>query len=97
MHFRAWVHFKIAPSKNAFQNCHPKNMSKKSLKYVFPKAPSLITLTGILFAPKLIYKTHLSSNTELFSLLTASFVLIPHKIHLKSTHVTFNITISFNS
>ena len=54
-----------------------------SLKLVPPNAPSLITSTGVLFAPKSIYKTTLSSNTESFSLLTASSLPIPHKIHLK--------------
>ena len=68
-----------------------------SLKYAPPNAPSLINLTGVLFAQKSIYKTPLSSNTELFSLLTASSLLIPHKIHLKSTHFTFNIAMFFNS
>ena len=34
-----------------------------SLKYVPPNAPYVITLTGILFAAKSIYKTPLSSNT----------------------------------
>ena len=66
-----------------------------SLKYVPPNAPSLITSTGVLFAPKSIYNTPLSSNTELFNLLTASSLLIPHKIHLKSIPVTLNIEISF--
>ena len=70
-------------------------MSIKSLKYVPLNAPSLITLTDVLFAPKLIHKTPLSSNTELFSLLTASSLLIPHKIHLKLTPFTFNIAIFF--
>ena len=53
-----------------------------SLKYVPPNAPSLITSTGVLFAPKSIYKTPLSSKTELFRISTASFLLIPHKIYL---------------
>ena len=68
-----------------------------SLKYAPPNAPSLIILTGVLFAQKSIYKTPLSSNTELFTLLTASSLLIRHKIHLKSTHFTFNIAMFFNS
>ena len=54
-----------------------------SLKLVPPNAPSLIISTGVLFAPKSIYKTPLSSNTESVSLLTASSLPIPHKIHLK--------------
>ena len=33
-----------------------------SIKYVPPHAPSLITSTGVLFAPKSIYKKLLSSN-----------------------------------
>ena len=51
--------------------------------------------TGILFAPKSIYKTPLSYNINLFSLLTASSLLIPHKIHLKSTPFTFNTAMFF--
>ena len=68
-----------------------------SLKQVPPNATTLIISTGVLFAPKSIYKTPLSSNKELFSLLTASSLLISHKIHLKSTRFTFNIAIFFNS
>ena len=68
-----------------------------SLKYAPPNAPSIIILTGVLFAPKSTYKTTLSSNTELFSLLTASSLLIPHKIHLKPTLFVFNIAMFFNS
>ena len=48
-----------------------------SLKYVPPNAPSLITSTGVLFGPKSTYKRSLSSSTELFNLLTASFLLMP--------------------
>ena len=44
-----------------------------------------------------IYNVPLSCNTELFSLLTASSLLIPHKIYLKSTPFTFNIAMYFNS
>ena len=55
--------------------------------------PSLITSTGVLFAPNSIYKTPLCSKIELFSLLTASSLLITHKIHLKSTPFTFNIAV----
>ena len=55
-----------------------------SLKYDPPNANSLITLIGVSFAPKSIYKTTLSSNTELFKMLAASFLLILHKIHLGS-------------
>ena len=62
-----------------------------SLKYEPPNMPSLITSAGVLFAPKSIYKTPLSSNTELFNLLTASSLLKFHKLHLKSTPFTFNI------
>ena len=68
-----------------------------SLKCVPPNAPSLITSIGVLFAPKSIYKTSLSSNTKLVSLLTASSILIPYKIHLKSTPFTFSVAIFFNS
>ena len=50
-----------------------------SLKYVPPNVPSLITLTGVLFVGKSLYKTPLSSNTELFNLLTASSLLISPK------------------
>ena len=53
-----------------------------SLKYVPLNAPSLITPIGILFAPKCIYETTLSSNTELFRILTASFLLIHNKMNL---------------
>ena len=42
-----------------------------SLKYVHPNLPSLTTSTGVLFAPKSIYKTPLSPNKELIRLLTA--------------------------
>ena len=59
--------------------------------YAPPNAPSLITSIGNLFVPKFFYKTPLSLNTELFSLLTASSLLIPHKIHLRLTPITFNI------
>ena len=48
-----------------------------SIKYSPPNASSLITSTGVLFAPKSTYKTPLSSNTELFTILTASFLQIP--------------------
>ena len=48
-------------------------------------------------ASKSIYKAPLSCNTELFSLLTASSLLIPHKIYLKSTPFTFNNAMYFNS
>ena len=65
------------------------------LKYVPPNAPSLITSMAVLFAPKSVYKTPLSSNTELFNLLTASPLLMLHKIHLKSTPFTFNIAMFF--
>ena len=58
-----------------------------SLKYVPPNAPSLITSIGLLCATKSIYKTPSSSNTELFNLLITSFLLILHKIHLKSTPI----------
>ena len=51
-----------------------------SLKYVPPNVSSLITSTDGLCAPKSIYKT--SSRTEFLKLLTASFLLIPHKVHL---------------
>ena len=64
-----------------------------SLRYVPPNTPSLIISTGVLFAPKSVYKTPSSSNADL---LTALFLLTPHKIHLKSTHFTFNIAIFFN-
>ena len=50
-----------------------------SLKYVPSNAPSLTTPLGVLFAPNSIYKTPLSSNTELFDLIKASFLLILHK------------------
>ena len=53
-----------------------------SLKYDPPNANSLITLIVVLFAPKSICKTALSSNTELFKMLAASLLLILHKIHL---------------
>ena len=53
-----------------------------SLKHVPPNAPSLITSIGVLFPLKCIYKTPLFSNTELFRILTASFLLIPHKLHV---------------
>ena len=68
-----------------------------SLKYVPANAPFLITLPGILFPPKTIYKAPLSSNTEVFRILTASFLLIPHKIHLEWTPFKFNIAMFFNS
>ena len=41
-----------------------------SLKYVPLNAPSLITSAGVLFASKSIYKTPVSSNTELFRIIT---------------------------
>ena len=44
---------------------------------------------GVLFGLNSIYNTPLSSNTELFRILTASFLLIPYKIHI-STPFTFN-------
>ena len=75
----------------------PLTLEKMPLKYVPTNPLSLITLIGVLFAPNSIYKTPLSSNTELFNLLATSFLLIPHKIHLKSTPFTFNIAMSFNS
>ena len=68
-----------------------------SLKYVPPNGPSLITWMGVLFASKSIYKTPLSSKTGLFKILAASFLLIPYKIHLKSTPFTVNIAMFFNS
>ena len=68
-----------------------------SLKYAPANAPSLITSPGILFPPKPIYKTPLSSNTEVFRILTASFLLIPYKIHLQWTPFIFNIAMFFNS
>ena len=58
---------------------------------------SLITSIGVLFAPKSIYKRPLSSNTKLFSLLTASSLLMPHKIYIKSTPFIFNIVMFFSS
>ena len=57
-----------------------------SLKQVPPNGPSLIISTGVLVAPKSIYKTPLSSG--LFSLLTALSIHIPHKVHLKATPFT---------
>ena len=66
-----------------------------SLKYVPPSAPSLIIFIGVLFAPKSIYKTSLSSNTELFRILTASFLLIPHKIRRQAAPFTYNIIAMF--
>ena len=74
----------IASPKNAFQNFPPRK------KYE-------LTSAGVLFAPESIYKTPLSSNAELLNLLTASYLLIPHKSHLKSTPFTFNIAMFFNS
>ena len=68
-----------------------------SLKYIPPNAPSLIVLTGVLFAPKSLYKTSLCFNTELFSLLTASSLLTTHTIYLKSKTSILNIAIFFNS
>ena len=68
-----------------------------SLKYIPANSPSLNTLIGVLFALKSIYKTPLSSNTELFSLLTALSLLKPHKMHLKSTAFTFYFAIFLNS
>ena len=53
-----------------------------SLKCISPNAPFLITSTGVLFAQRSIYKTPISFNTELFKVLAASFLLIPHKTHL---------------
>ena len=53
-----------------------------SLEKAPPNEPSLITSPGILFTPKSIYKSPLFSNTELFKILTASFLLIPHKTNL---------------
>ena len=53
-----------------------------SLKKVPPNALSLVISTGVLFAPKSIYKTPSSCNTELFKILAASFLLIPYKTHL---------------
>ena len=53
-----------------------------SLKHVPPNALYIITLTGILFAAKSIYKTPLPSNTSLFIILIALFILIFHKTHL---------------
>ena len=88
-----WVHFKIAPSKNAFQNCHHKNMGLN--KTIF--TDKVITSANVLFAPKSIYKTPSSSNAELSSLLIASCLLIPHKRHLKLTPFTFNIAMFFSS
>ena len=64
------------------------------LKWVPPNAPFLITSTGVLFAPKSIYKTPLSSNTELFRIkkplsfntelfrILIAYLPIPHKTHL---------------
>ena len=68
-----------------------------SVKYVPPNVPSLIISAAVLFAPESIYKTLLSSNTGLFNLLTASSLLIPHKIHLKLKPSAFNIAMFFNS
>ena len=67
-----------------------------SLKQVPPNAPSLIKLTVVLFGLRSNYKTPLSSNTELFNLLKPSFLLIPHKIHLKVAPFAFNIAILSN-
>ena len=60
------------------------------LDYVPPDAPSLITSTGVLFAPKSIYKISLLSNTELFRIVTASFLLAPHKIYLRPAPFMLN-------
>ena len=68
-----------------------------SLKYVPPNAPSLISAIGVLFAPKSVYETPLSSNSELLKILTASFLLLSHEIQLKSASFTFNVAICFNS
>ena len=65
------------------------------VKYAPPNAPSLITSTGLLLAPKSIYKTPLSSDKELFCLLTVSSLLIPHKIHLKLRPFALNIAMLF--
>ena len=56
----------------------------------------LIISTGVLFELKSIYKTPLSSNTELCNLLKPSFLLLPHKIHLKVAPFAFNIAIFSN-
>ena len=65
--------------------------------YAPPNVPPVIISAGVSFAPKSIYKTPLSSNTELFSLLTALSLLAPHKIHLKSTSFTSSIALFFDS
>ena len=93
MHFRTWVHFKIGTRRVYYEFLYnfPLTLEETFLEYVPPNTPSLIILTGVLFAPKSIYKTPLSSKTELFSQLTASSLLALHKIHLKSTPFTFNI------
>ena len=52
-----------------------------SLEKAPPNEPSLIASPGILFAPKSVYKSPLFSNIELFKILTASFLLLPHKTH----------------
>ena len=68
-----------------------------SLKYVPPNTPSLITSAGASFAPKFVYKTALSSNRELFEILTALFLLIPHEINLPSAPFPVNVAMFFNS
>ena len=44
-----------------------------------------------------IYKTPLSSNTELFNLFKPSFLLIPHQIHLKVAPFALNVAIFSNN
>ena len=67
-----------------------------SLKQIPPDAPSLIISTGILFGLKSIYKTSLPPNIKLFNLFKPSFLLTPHKIHLKVAPFALNIAIFFN-
>ena len=87
----------------ALQNCSLKKCISELLpqkyenKYEEIFTDQAITSTGVLFAPKSIYKTPLSANEELFNLSTAPSLLMPRKLHLKSTPFTFNIPMFFNS
>ena len=54
-----------------------------SLKYLLPKAPSLIASKDFFICTKIhIHNLSLSSNLELLNLLTASVLVIFYKTHL---------------
>ena len=82
-----FLRFSVPLSMNTRINVSKISTSKRTL---------FITSIGFLFGLTSIYKTSLSSNTELFNLLKPSFLLIPHKMHLKVAPFALNIAIFSN-